>query len=64
MSLFTKTIYAGMSRSDAKAIAEAFENIVQAVLAHKKRIEELEAEVARMKREPRQSLAAKIRSKT
>ena len=63
MSLFTKTIYAGILPVDAKAIKEAFDGVVEALLDHKKRIEELEAEVARMKREPRQSLAAKIRGK-
>ena len=46
-----------MTIAEAKLLAEAFEALV-------KRIEYLEAEVERMKREPRQSFAAKIRSKT
>lgn len=45
-----------MTPTEAKLLEEVFEALI-------KRIEELEAEVARMKREPRQSLAAKIRSK-
>ncbi len=69
MSLFTKTIVVrgGLSDADAAGITSAIKKIgdavVQRLAVQDATIEELRAEIARLKAEPRQSLRARLQEK-
>jgi cell division protein FtsB len=65
MSLFGKTyVIGGMT----KAVAECFERLTDAIAKrfqdHDKEIAELRAEIEKLKREPRQSFAQKLKGRT
>ena len=60
MSLFTKTVFVGLSKSDAKMLEQVFDAIGERFREHDKEIEALRQELAAIKREPRTSLNQRL----
>ena len=63
MSLFTKTVFAGFSKTDAELLRQVFDGIGERFREHDKEIEALRQELAAIKREPRTSLNQRLRTK-
>jgi len=64
MSLFGRS---GMTREDAKVVAEVLKDMAKEVAArfreNESQIEELKAEIERLKREPRKTVAQRARER-
>jgi len=63
MSLFTKTVFVGLSKNDLEGLGQVFEKIGDRFREHDKEIEALREELAALKREPRTSLNQRLRAK-
>jgi cell division protein FtsB len=69
MSLFGKTIVVrgGMTQRDAddllKGLTEVFDSIAERLRGHDAEIAELKAEIERLKREPRKTVAQRARER-
>ena len=60
MSLFTKTVFVGLSKNDSELLKQVFEGIGERFRGHDKEIETLRQELAALKREPRTSLSQRL----